>query len=593
MEPENRKIRSFKDLGAWREGHKLVLTVYRLSKKFPKDELFGLTNQIRRAAVSITSNIAEGFGRNSAKEKHQFYSIARGSVTEVQNQLLVAKDVAYITPDEFSEADTQADLVHKIITGLAKSTRFLPVSAIFYILLSLGCALAPAGLAHASVIGMPGNNLGLVGYWSLNEGTSTIAHDFSGNGNNGTLSGSTLPTWTSGKLGNALSFSHSSSQYVSLPNIASSNQSISAWIYNTSFASGVNPDYGHDPVAKGYDAENGYFGFYIDGGDHTVAALARTSASGAFSAVSLSALNPNTWYFVTATKDGSNLKLYVNGVLQNTTPYSGTDISSSAWSIGRQNDPGAPQYDYYFDGLIDEVRIYNRALTATEVAGLYQNGLAKINVSQSPGTLSQGLVGWWTMDGADTVWSSPTAGVEYDSSGSDDTGTLNGMTRSGSPTVGKIGQALSFNGSACLYNTEDFADAYLQNDYTISAWVKTGANGNNEEVIFSTYRGYGGENLEFQVGESIYGQQFMGFEDLNGIVSGSNLVNDGNWHLVTGVRTVSGLDTLYVDGQQVYQYTGNTGTLSYSSGNYDAEVGATSSVHKQFYERLNRRRAHL
>ena len=133
---EKRKIVSFKDLGAWKEGHQLVLMVYRLTKNFPKDEIFGLTNQIRRAVVSITSNVAEGFGRSSSKEKHQFYSIARGSVTEVQNQLLVSKDVGYITPADFDEADQQADLVHKIITGLVKSTRLLPVFAIFYILYS-------------------------------------------------------------------------------------------------------------------------------------------------------------------------------------------------------------------------------------------------------------------------------------------------------------------------------------------------------------------------------------------------------------------------------------------------------------------------
>lgn len=122
-EYRKKKIETFKDLGAWQEGHQLVLVVYRLTKKFPKDELFGLTNQIRRAAVSITSNIAEGFGRTSSKEKHQFYSIARGSVTEVQNQLLISRDVSYISAEEFDEADGQADLVHKIITGLVRSTR--------------------------------------------------------------------------------------------------------------------------------------------------------------------------------------------------------------------------------------------------------------------------------------------------------------------------------------------------------------------------------------------------------------------------------------------------------------------------------------
>lgn len=68
-------IKSFTDLYAWQHSHKLVLSIYNFTKYFPKEELFGLTNQLRRCAVSITSNIAEGFGRASKKEKKQFYCI--------------------------------------------------------------------------------------------------------------------------------------------------------------------------------------------------------------------------------------------------------------------------------------------------------------------------------------------------------------------------------------------------------------------------------------------------------------------------------------------------------------------------------------
>ena len=84
----NPKIKSFTDLQVWQEGHKLVLLIYKVTKKFPKEELFGLTNQIKRAGVSITSNIAEGFSRQSYKEKLQFYYMSLGSLTEIQNQLL-------------------------------------------------------------------------------------------------------------------------------------------------------------------------------------------------------------------------------------------------------------------------------------------------------------------------------------------------------------------------------------------------------------------------------------------------------------------------------------------------------------------------
>lgn len=117
------KIKFFTDLDVWKEGHKLVIEIYRMSKKFPKSEMFGLTDQMRRAAVSITSNIAEGFGRDSYKEKTHFYSIASGSLTEVQNQLIIAKDVGYINDQEFVKIINQSDMVSRICRGLIKSTR--------------------------------------------------------------------------------------------------------------------------------------------------------------------------------------------------------------------------------------------------------------------------------------------------------------------------------------------------------------------------------------------------------------------------------------------------------------------------------------
>lgn len=117
------KIRSFTDLNAWKEGHKLVLMIYEITKKFSKEEMFGLTNQLRRAAVSITSNIAEGFSRQSYKEKAHFYSTSLGSTTEVQNQILIAKDVKYINNNEFQKIAEQTIIVHKLINGLIKGSK--------------------------------------------------------------------------------------------------------------------------------------------------------------------------------------------------------------------------------------------------------------------------------------------------------------------------------------------------------------------------------------------------------------------------------------------------------------------------------------
>ncbi|MGB3922003.1 MAG: four helix bundle protein [Minisyncoccia bacterium] len=117
------KIKTFRDLKVWQEAHKLVLEIYKVTKSFPKEESFGLTSQLRRASVSITSNISEGFNRSSAKEKLQFYYIALGSLAEVQNQLLIAKDIGYIKPEMSDKIEEQLIVAQKLLNGFIKSTR--------------------------------------------------------------------------------------------------------------------------------------------------------------------------------------------------------------------------------------------------------------------------------------------------------------------------------------------------------------------------------------------------------------------------------------------------------------------------------------
>jgi len=119
----NGKIVKFTDLDVWMEGHQWVLVVYKTTKNFPRDEIFALTSQMRRCSVSITSNIAEGFSSNSQKERIQFYSIALGSVTEHQNQLLIARDVGYTSKIEFTVVAEQSVVTHRILNGLIKKTK--------------------------------------------------------------------------------------------------------------------------------------------------------------------------------------------------------------------------------------------------------------------------------------------------------------------------------------------------------------------------------------------------------------------------------------------------------------------------------------
>ncbi|WP_296097632.1 four helix bundle protein [Dialister sp.] len=94
----------YKDLIIWQKSRLLVRTVYILTRKLPKEELFGLTNQVRRAVVSIPSNIAEGFNRGSDKEFIHFLRIAKGSAAEVETQLILCVDLGYLDSDDIVEA---------------------------------------------------------------------------------------------------------------------------------------------------------------------------------------------------------------------------------------------------------------------------------------------------------------------------------------------------------------------------------------------------------------------------------------------------------------------------------------------------------
>lgn len=123
MEGDKVKIRSFTDLIVWQKGHQLVLIIYQITAKFPSKETYSLVDQMRRAVVSITSNIAEGFSRQTLKEKVQFYFMAFGSLTELQNLLLVGKDVGYLEENQFREIAKQTVELKKLLSGLIKSVR--------------------------------------------------------------------------------------------------------------------------------------------------------------------------------------------------------------------------------------------------------------------------------------------------------------------------------------------------------------------------------------------------------------------------------------------------------------------------------------
>jgi len=114
-------MKDFKELRVWQKSHELALFVYESSKSFPREEIFGLTSQIRRAAVSIDANIAEGCGRRSDGEFARFLQIARGSASEVENHLLLARDLKYLASGKHAELATRLIEVQRMLTSLVSA----------------------------------------------------------------------------------------------------------------------------------------------------------------------------------------------------------------------------------------------------------------------------------------------------------------------------------------------------------------------------------------------------------------------------------------------------------------------------------------
>ena len=353
----------------------------------------------------------------------------------------------------------------------------------FFVIAILVCVAASAlpSSTEAATLSKPQNKLGLVGYWSFNEGAGTTAHDFSGNGNNGTLSGTTPPSWTTGKKFDGLSFDGSTS-YVDVPDSSSftfgtNPISISAWVNFNSGGLGV------------YQAivSQGLGSFELNKSSGNKLRLEMKYSSDAVehrveeSTASLT--TANKWYFVAAVFDPSTgaAQLYVNGAAK-TISYVDAQVGgtindfSSSVQIGRRNS-GQLQ----LNGMLDDLRIYSRALSATEVAALYTAGSVQLGASNTQ--VKSGLVGWWTFDGSDISGTTAT-----DKSGNGNNGTL---MSSPLKTIGKLGQALSFDGSATYVNINSSSSLNLGNTFSLCAWVYLNTTTNAASIVSKQYTGSG------------------------------------------------------------------------------------------------------
>ncbi len=337
-------------------------------------------------------------------------------------------------------------------------------------LLFLLCIFSYATPTFAEISRYP-NNLGLVGYWSFNEGTSTIAGDFSGKGNMGTLTNMENTDWVSGSRGKALNFDGVDEKVdvgsgSSLDDLGASTAC--AWIYPRGWGEG---NFGRI-YEKGL-AGVGYVFFLDNDGtapDQTirlVVAYTTTSLSrsGAANLISL-----NTWQHVCVTWDGgaasSGVLLYVNGVVSssygeesNAVDARTSDAANSGF-IGDRSDELRS-----FDGKIDEVRVYNRVLSSSEILTLYKSGAVQINSPQNI-RLTSGLIAHWSLDGA-----SITENSILDVSGRGNPAGFVGAATSSAKIPGKIGQGFLFNGVNTYIRARDTNDAFDVENITASVWI--------------------------------------------------------------------------------------------------------------------------
>jgi four helix bundle protein len=116
-------MQDFRSLQVWGKGHQLTLAVYRVTATFPKDELYGLTSQIRRASASIPANIAEGCGRSGKAELGRFLQVSMGSASELEYHLLLAHDLGYLQDADYRQIEAQAVEVKRMLSSLIVSLR--------------------------------------------------------------------------------------------------------------------------------------------------------------------------------------------------------------------------------------------------------------------------------------------------------------------------------------------------------------------------------------------------------------------------------------------------------------------------------------
>ena len=404
-------------------------------------------------------------------------------------------------------------------------------------------------VAFAVTLQKPSNYLGTIGYWTFDgkdtNWQSNTTNDISGGGNNGVMTNmSTSTSPTIGKFGQALSFDDSD-DYVSIadanPLDVTDNDSltITGWFNRATFNNIDALLFKRNGVLPGF---RGY-GVYIRASDEmTFEVSDGTNEYSLDSNTLFTAPGWNHFAIVWDPNSAANTEIYINGVADNAidtgTISSVGDLSNALIvAIGTQSDGTIP-----FSGKLDEFRMYNRALSPTEIARLYRAGAAKMQASQNA-RMTSGLVGMWDFNGANMNWGANTV---TDASGGGDTGTMSGMSKSTAPVVGRVGQALKFDGVDDIVTVTSALDGYA--NISVSAWVYYVSSAGAQQFIV-------GEETVYKVDIDAAGCGCFRFLTETGsnwgttILSSATTLTPNTWYHV--VATYDGTTKrLYVNGVQ-------------------------------------------
>ncbi len=417
-----------------------------------------------------------------------------------------------------------------------------------------GILLMPSP-AHAFTLAKAPNNLGLVGYWPLNEGTGLKATDFSGVGTTGDVKNGAV--WTDGKLGPALRFD-GSNDCVSMGDVelvTSNKLSMSLWAKFTASQAGYN-------IIAGKVLNSLNYSIYIDSIQNTKVRFVIDQWNNG--GLSNTAMNDGRWHHYVGVYNGATTKLYVDGILQTTTGATTGNIPNTGDGLtigGASTNCGQP-----FAGSVDEVRLYNRALGGNDVTKLYAAGLGKIESAQSE--KASGLVGHWKFDDRRGLGA-------VDWSGNANTGTLSGGALW---DQGKLGGAVSLDGTDDKVLTPSTTvGKFGTGDFTISFWIKT-TDTVNGTIIAQDAGGNGAWLLLIQT-NICYWQTNPGVTNL--IATSCAAITDGRWHQVVVKRTGTTTDIFLDNVSQLP----TTDTKNYNvTSAITMGSGATYGAHQMFLD---------